>query len=348
MFDGEYENLIRETQEGGIKRWLKNYPSQEILFHHRFPTSTDNVKNACHPFSTGKYFDKCYVLVHNGWITNAYELKAAHEKLGIVYHSNQPNGYEFNDSEALLWDVALYLEGEQTELKAQGAIAFIVMEIGKPNKLHFGRNSSPLNLAFDEQVCLMLSSEGKGKSIDPHQLYTYDYKKHAIEQKFLTIPTTVYATNYQSPANDWDSNLVGSLDNSFDTSMERDLFNYDSRVILKHRVGDWLFQADVKDVYRRLLKEACGHYDTTYEYFEGELETVNRCMDEMEIEYGISTLNLEYTLEVYVAVEKLLLEDPNWSIDNYFHPDYQTISDKVYQIPPHLKQDLLTNLYGDK
>src|SRR4051812_11361997 len=63
VFDYQEKNLIRSTTERGIKKWLKRYPSSNILFHHRLPTSTDNVKNACHPFSTKDVFRTNYVLV---------------------------------------------------------------------------------------------------------------------------------------------------------------------------------------------------------------------------------------------------------------------------------------------
>lgn len=152
LYDRNANHLVRSTTEHGIKKWLSKYQATSVLFHHRFPTSTDNTKNACHPFSTKDYFDTNYVLVHNGWISNAYELATAHEKLGIEYHSVQDDG-RFNDSEALLWDVALYLEGKQDSLKARGPIAFICIATpsdGRKSKhLFFGRNTNPLNMLLE-------------------------------------------------------------------------------------------------------------------------------------------------------------------------------------------------------
>lgn len=166
------------------------------MFHHRYPTSTDNTKTASHPFSTRKFFDTNYVLVHNGVISNSYELRKKHEELGIKYHSTQPNG-RFNDSEALLWDVALYLEGQQEELTAKGTIAFICIAQSKDkksDKLYFARNTNPLNMFFNKKKGLFLSSEGKGQPITAHQLYTFDYNTKKMSNKSLRVPT-----NYSPP-----------------------------------------------------------------------------------------------------------------------------------------------------
>ena len=93
--------------------------NHEVLFHHRFSTSTADVPNACHPFSTKDFFKNNYVGVHNGVIGNDDELEKQHLELGINYISRQTNG-QFNDSEALIYDIARYLEGEVDELHPLG------------------------------------------------------------------------------------------------------------------------------------------------------------------------------------------------------------------------------------
>src|SRR3990167_98082 len=207
LFDHEFGNLVRSTGERRIKKWLDRYPSKSILFHHRLPTSTDNDHNACHPFSTREHFKTNYILVHTDSIHNDYELREAHTKLGIEYHSKQPDG-GFNDSEALLWDVALYLEGKQTELKTKGNIAFVCLAIGKGNKhdrLYFARNNNPLNMLLNDDL-LMLSSEGEGEPIDPHTLYEYDYVNGKMKTKELSIPVYSYpAVTYPAYNSDYDN-----------------------------------------------------------------------------------------------------------------------------------------------
>jgi hypothetical protein len=180
--------LRHHPAEDRILALLKGVHDSEILFHHRFPTSTANVKNACHPFSTGMFFgDREFVMVHNGWLTNQHLLKFEHGKLGIDYASTQPDG-RFNDSEALLYDLALTITGRQTESKAKGAVAFIMIErvAGEPVRLHFGRNSSPLNLKRSEHG-LGLSSEGAGEPITPQTHYTYDYATNQITQEPMKL-----------------------------------------------------------------------------------------------------------------------------------------------------------------
>jgi hypothetical protein len=182
--------LTHNERERRILRLLKREKTSEVLFHHRFPTSTANVRNACHPFSTHNHFKHNYVLVHNGVIWNNDELEREHTKLGIEYVSRQENG-QFNDSEALLYDIALFLEGEQTELKAAGDNAFIVIENdekGIPINVHFGRNlGNPLMMDFQTEF-LSLTSEGTGVNIVPDQLYTFNYAECKLSLRPVTIP----------------------------------------------------------------------------------------------------------------------------------------------------------------
>jgi len=181
--------------EKRIKHKLESKKNQTdlMLFHHRFPTSTENVKKAAHPFNTGTYFGKTkYVLVHNGVISNPKDVRAKHEQLKkpIKYQSVLENG-KFNDSEALLWDLALTLEGKQKELTVYGGIAFICIKLvdNKPVKLYFGKNTGrPLKMKRDD-VTMMISSEGEGEEIKPATLYTYDYKKRRLTERFFRIPS---------------------------------------------------------------------------------------------------------------------------------------------------------------
>lgn len=179
---------------------MRRNASEEILFHHRFPTSTENVRNACHPFSTKDYFGKTqYVMVHNGWLTNQAELKLDHVQQGISYVSTQPDG-RFNDSEALMYDLALTFEGRQAKPRAEGVASFIMIERlnGEPIKLHFGRNSYPLNMVFDKNT-LSLSSEGEGEPINEDTHYTYTYATGELAQEPLIIDDG-YGYSYKSHA----------------------------------------------------------------------------------------------------------------------------------------------------
>lgn len=191
VFDGKY--IVKAAMEKRIKRWFKRGRNQTgmLLFHHRFPTSTPNIKKAAHPFHTGNFFGKTrYVLVHNGVINNPDTLKEEHEKLGIKYQSVLDDG-KYNDSEALLWDFALTMEGHQKELKAYGGIAFICVKMvdGKPEKLLYGRNyGRPLKVKRSKKT-VMLSSEGDGTEVEALKLFTYDYGTGKTSQEHFRIPS---------------------------------------------------------------------------------------------------------------------------------------------------------------
>lgn len=198
VFNGTH--LVKAAMEKRIKRWLKKpaNDSDMLLFHHRYPTSTINVRKASHPFSTGDYFgDTQYVLIHNGGVWNADDLFEKHQELGIDYTSFL-NDLTFNDSEALLWDFALTMEGKQDKLTAYGGIAFVAIKMtgGVVDKLYFAKNySKPLNLKR-EKLGIMISSEGPGEAIKDDQLYTYNYKLNRLTTRYFKVPS--YDPNYRS------------------------------------------------------------------------------------------------------------------------------------------------------
>lgn len=209
LFDGQYMNMVRESREDNILKWLVKKDSNLILFHHRLPTSTVNVARAAHPFSTKKYFGKTeYILCHNGVIRNANELWAAHQQLGIRYTSLLDD-LSFNDSEALMWDFALVMEGKQTEMKAHGNMAFICMKKvnGKLVEMLYGRNTNPLMIKRTSES-VELASEGPGVSILSNTLYSFNFKTHVTSKSEMDFP--VYTTTTH-----WNSNKeVGKYPNS--------------------------------------------------------------------------------------------------------------------------------------
>lgn len=183
--------LTHNTREGRILSLLRRNKSSEILMHHRFPTSTANRRNACHPFSTKDYFENQYVVVHNGVLYNEDALKKEHELLGIKYVSEQDNG-RFNDSESLAYDVARYLEGEVDKITACGTIAFIAIKRdkeGNPVSLHFGRNlGNPLHIKMSKKN-ITISSEGDGDMVDADKVYTYVYATGELTYTDCVIPS---------------------------------------------------------------------------------------------------------------------------------------------------------------
>lgn len=218
--------MTTNIKESRIKTLLKRTKgkNQEVLFHHRFSTSTADVPNACHPFSTKNVFTNQYIGVHNGVLMNENELEKQHIERGITYVSKQSTG-EFNDSEALIYDIARYLEGEVNELTAKGSIAFVVIKRnpdGKATNLFFGRNSGNPLVMKKTKSSLTLSSQGDGESIKTNTLYSYDYDTGVITERFLYIPqyysnsygtsksTTTYGRDYYENYDDYYENKYSS------------------------------------------------------------------------------------------------------------------------------------------
>lgn len=214
----EANRLAHNTRETKALRYLKKQQATEVLWHHRYPTSTDNVRNGCHPYTTGDYFKTQYIMAHNGVISNAYDLKREHEKLGIRYVSEQDNG-QFNDSEALMWDIALTIEGEQTDMKAEGRIAFIMVEMDgeKRKRLYYGRNTgSPLVMSKTSKYFTLASEyEGdKGTDVATDTLFWYNYSNGSIGKRDMVIPTT--PTKTYTTGNYSNGQYTGSINSNFD------------------------------------------------------------------------------------------------------------------------------------
>lgn len=217
--------LVHNVKETRIKTLLKRTKGEntEVLFHHRWSTSTIDVRNACHPFSTKDMFGNNYVGVHNGVLNNDDKLKKMHDKLGITYVSMQENG-TFNDSEALVYELARYFEGEIDTMGAEGTIAFIVVKNnaqGKPVMLYFGTNRGELKMKLTENS-LTISSEGDGVQIPNETLYMWDYENKELRTAPMSIKKgynysgkycyTPKSYTYNSPA----STTFGNKSDNFD------------------------------------------------------------------------------------------------------------------------------------
>lgn len=313
LFDYDYKNIVRATKEESIVKWLAKYPSTNILFHHRLPTSTANVKSAAHPFSTKDFFKTNYVLVHNGVIGNDLDLKTEHDKLGIVYQSTQQDG-TFNDSEALLWDVALYLEGKQPKLKVEGSVAFVCIALGKGNKhdrMYFARNTSPLRLFKDDVAGIMLSSEGKGESVDPDTLYCFDYVNHQLSTKDCEILTGWERYQASQPYNSrgYESGRAqrGYVEDEDDYRYEEDEYIDASveegrKFIRTYKADKVLFNGEVSALYEKILYD--NHLDLSMSMVQTQFEYDCLCLlYDYKSLCGHSTKDVNYSLELYERVE---------------------------------------------
>ena len=191
-------SVKRDTGEEGIIEDAVRCLSHCVMFHHRMPSSTGNTLESTHPFRVA-CGDSLFYVVHNGIISNDDELFKYHTDLGISYVSYEGGGKharaEFNDSEALAWDIALTLKGGQPGLRAKGMNAFIVMEADKDNRLklvHFAHNfSAPLKVRLDDSG-ILLGSETPGEAVKTDTLYTFDPKTMKVDEREFKVPGNVY------------------------------------------------------------------------------------------------------------------------------------------------------------
>lgn len=240
LINNRIKKVRRKTTEAGIMKELEKANSNAILFHHRFPTSTPNVKEASHPITVrNDELDHVYYVVHNGIISNDEDMYKIHKGLGYDYtteiqkcttYETIGKTYEtktsmFNDSEALAIELARYIDGKASTMDAKGSIAFVVLQANKRGvvkKVYFGRNaSSPLGIEVDTGM-FSIRSEG-GKEIEPQKLFCFDYATNETTMTDMYIGSWVGYTSYP--------------DSRFDSAYDRDEYNYGG--YHKDTITDW-------------------------------------------------------------------------------------------------------------
>lgn len=191
--EGIVVSVQRAREEAEIAALLRNEDAEEIMFHHRMPTSTPNYVGAAHPITIDNpALEYRYEIIHNGVINNADKLKKDHEELGFVYSTeyeletitetktkerlvfsggvieeeddewlekfDKTSKSGFNDSESLAYELALVLEGWKNEVDITGGAAFMVYQVERETNrvvsLYYGSNAGRP---------LVLEVQGKGK-----------------------------------------------------------------------------------------------------------------------------------------------------------------------------------------
>lgn len=259
-------DTYRALDEPGFLEFLDRYQYDELILHHRLPTSTENTLNTTHPFVIA-YQAKKYYFIHNGVITNSQKLKARHELQGISYASQQKDK-SFNDSETLAWEFVLWLNNKQKSIQAQGSAAFICLETDKMTnkalRLYFSRNSgSPLR-AYLDNTLLVLTSEGNwGGEVKTNRLYYFDYQtKQIIKGKKLNIEPGYTSSYYWCDSLNWETEpleweLFGLQAEIKDLEQEQGYLISSGELLRAQELEDELdeLRAEVKDL-ERVLKQA--------------------------------------------------------------------------------------------
>lgn len=309
LYDVEQENIVKETQEKNIMRWIRKHPTSEILFHHRLPTSTSNTKDTAHPFSTKDFFSKEYILIHNGIINNSYELARGHNELGITYWSTTEGG-RFNDSEALLWDFALFKEKNQSEMKAKGSMAFICIEKDrdtKAKKLYYYHNSANPLYKRETKKFFMLSSEDKemnGNSIPINTLYCYDYDTEITESEMLIVPSwySNYDKNYSIPkVHDYEHKEYEEDEDYENMRHQLSLYEDEQETQIQMLKDHNQLAKDIRKTCIDYLNMNEGYYELTLLMMEEEIEKLDK------ENYSVETW---YRKELLRGACAVLLVDP--------------------------------------
>jgi glucosamine 6-phosphate synthetase-like amidotransferase/phosphosugar isomerase protein len=188
--------------------YLNQAPS--IVLHHRTPTSSKNKIKQTHPFAVehGSLKHK-YLVVVNGIVNNEDEMKKKHEnELGFVYTTDNKAENEFNDCEALAWELARHIEGQTEKIETKGYFAFVALQVDKEKiiNVYFGttsQTSAPLKLAANNRE-IFISSEGKGEEIKDSVLYSFDTDSFKIKKKELKVATN-YIVSYTGYERDWEN-----------------------------------------------------------------------------------------------------------------------------------------------
>lgn len=196
---GVVKEAQRFTKEADALKYLATLTkASEILFHHRYPTSTPNYRDAAHPiFVSNKKLKYDYYVIHNGVISNDDLLRDKHLKDGFEYTTEifteervyskygdilEQTTFVFNDSEALAIELAIAFDQtpHAPKIDIMGSAAFIVFQIAKDTRKlvarYMGRNyGSPLFSHKRESGALIVSSEGAGVAYEPHKLYRSEF-----------------------------------------------------------------------------------------------------------------------------------------------------------------------------
>lgn len=178
---------------------LPSVRSKLIQFHHRTPTSTENCAFQNHPI-TKRTMSGFYSITHNGMIDNYKDLRNNDDKHKEVVYTTQgkeplnerPPLVNFNDSETLLHEIVFNIEEPEHEIKAEGTIAFVLLEADVRRRLKYlsyGRNiGNPLYHAIEKDGTHVISSENSEMSfseiIEINKMFTWEFMDDGTMRRF--------------------------------------------------------------------------------------------------------------------------------------------------------------------
>lgn len=205
-------SVKRFVEEDSTKKSLLLETASNIIFHHRWPTSTENFEELNHPiYVSNDELKNDWYVIHNGVITNDDVLFDRHKELGYVYttlceiyKTYKVKGFEyedkesqcFNDSECLAIELARYFEGLSRDIGTLGNVAFIALQVDKKTgeavATYTGRNAgNPLELESRKNLVAVRSQHGK-VSITENVITRHDLEHGSVETEDVRVGNLYY------------------------------------------------------------------------------------------------------------------------------------------------------------
>lgn len=225
---GKVQQHVLTEEEHQIKSAIKDGQTSEMLFHHRFPTSTANLYEAAHPIEVDNDSLRYrYYVAHNGVISNSKELHEKHVKLGFSYSTElrketriitrdrkieETVEIKFNDSESLAIELARYVEGQSKDIETRGTAAFIMQQIDRDTAeivaTFYGRNEgNPLYIERNKHMFVIKSDSKEGDEVEAGKIYRIDAKTSNVSL-FSSVSIGYHYTykkpDYQRDYDDYD------------------------------------------------------------------------------------------------------------------------------------------------
>lgn len=305
--NGVIQEHVLKEKEADIRHMIKDSDANEILYHHRLPTSTANLYEAAHPIEVENDSLKYrYYVAHNGVITNSKELYETHNKLGFTYSTelrketrivtrdraiHDSVEIKFNDSESLAIELARYVEGLSKEIGTRGSVAFIMLQVdretAKTVKVFFGRNTgNPLYIEKNNHLFILKSSSENGIEVEVNKVFAFEddkiteFAKVDIGYHYKYEPTYV--------PNNWNNNS-GYKNTSAGFTAPQLPMKVDMQE--KARTLSWVEDEEREKVIaslRSTVHVLPGDTETSAKY-EAKLEQLQSEKDELEAEQAENT-----------------------------------------------------------
>lgn len=278
--------LYRSKKEESIKERLEKLGDTDfILFHHRKPTSSPNAVKSNQPIVINhNSLEYKYFFIHNGSILNHDDLQKEYEKTGYKYSSKVKTYYttkenatsETNDSESLGIALAMFIEGKETLIKAEGIVACFLLQVdtnNNPLNLFFFRDGKPI-VFYRNQAGMFFSSEGKGEDLHDKRLYCYNLSSNVL--KFDILTQTYKEEMGFKTSSDSEENLVAEMLNREDNEDEKKLSKQ-----IEDLVGERVSEETTLELYKDGTQDSVA----VSEQIEKRIDEIDKQLDTLEAEY---------------------------------------------------------------